>query len=625
MILLQPFHRLMRDGRLLAVSFVVLALLVGFGLQTTAAQDTPLPDAPPDAAAGLETFAARCANCHGPQGNGDGELAVNLAQPPRAFTNPAFRQTAVPASFHDFILTGNLDAGMPGFGSTNSNPLSDAQVWDAIAAVMSLATPATAVERGQQVYTDNCAACHGETGLGDGPDAAASDTPVPDLTDLAYWFNRSNDVVLANLEPGKLAGHDYDLGDGDLADVVDYARTFSYNYVPPADLTAPIAAATIQGQVTNATSGEIVTGMDAHLRAFSPNIEEMLTLTTTVGTDGRFSFDVSDVSPDWVYLVNVQYDGLAYSSDVGQLSNEVPNIDLPVFVYDQTTDPTVVDVLQVHLVMNFASENILQVTELYVFENLGTAVFVGEAGNPDLGVVRVDVPANAENVSFERAFSAMENFIPAPEVVASPDGGYVDTIPLRPGRSNSSLVVNYTLAYDEGVSFAHDVPYAVTSATVIVPDVGVELVNADAWTLDEQQTMGGMFLSYAQQNLPAGSTFDLTLEGVPQEVSSTTGSSTVATPRNQTTELIIGGVALLLIGGGAAFFIRSRTSPDDDDDYEAEEYDEEEEGVDGNGRTADELIQMIAALDEAHEKGELDDEAYHAEREQLKAELKAIW
>ena len=633
MILLQYFHRLtknnhvLRDGRFGAVLIIVFILILGVGLQTTSAQDTPsAPDTPPDATAGLVIFSDRCANCHGPQGNGDGELAVNLPQPPRAFTNPTFRETAVPGNFHSFILSGNLDAGMPGFGATNSNPLSDAQVWDAIAAVMSLATPSTAVERGQQVYSDNCAACHGDTGMGDGPDAATVGTAVPDLTNLDYWFNISNETVLANLAPGKLAGHDYDVSDIDLAAVVDYARTFSYNYVPPADLTAPIAAATISGQVTNATTGEVVSGVEARMRAFSANIEEMMTMTMTVGTDGRYSFDVTDVSPDWVYLVDVQYDDLAYSSDVGQISSSAPDIDLPVFVYDQTMDPSVIDVLQVHMVVDFTSDSVMQVTELYVFENTGTAVFIGEAGNPDMGVTHIILPDNAENISFERAFSAMDNFIPAPEVIASPHGGYVDTIPLRPGRSKSSLVVNYTLPYDKGVSFSHSIPYAVTNATAILPNVGVDLVNADEWTLDTQQTMGGTFLSYAQQNLPADSTLNLVLDGTPQQVSGTTGSGTVATPRNQTTELIIGGVALLLIGAGAVVFVRSRTTRDEDEYEDEEVYEDEMEDVAaGNGRTADELIQMIAELDEAFDNGELDEAAYHEQRDQLKAELRSIW
>ncbi len=623
----QLLTRLVRDGRFWAVSFLVLVLLAGLGFSSAAAQESaPLPATPPDAANGLEIYAARCANCHGPLGNGDGELAANLPMPPRAFTDPTFRQTAVPASFYDLIFNGNLNAGMPGFGEgvNTRAPLSDAEIWDAIAAVLVLATPQDALDEGQALYDENCLACHGDAGLGDGPDAADLD-PLPSLADVDYWFNRSGDVVLASLAPGSIAGHDYDLNNTQLTAVIDYARTFSFNTAPAPAPGATIAAATISGVVTNATNGAIVGNLDAQLRAFSPNIEQMLTLTETVGTDGRFAFTLSEVPEDWVYIVSISYDGLNYSSEVGQLSGATPDLELPVTVYDQTTDPAVIRVAQVHVVFDFPSTEILQVTELYVFENSGTAVFVGPTGDPQLGVASIDVPANAQNLTFERAFSAMDSFIPATEVIPVGDG-YADTIPLRPGRSNSSLVVNYTLPYNGGTELVHDLPYAATSVTVILPDAGVNLVNDDAWSEETQQTMGGMFRSYAQQNLSPGSTLNLTLEGEPEVVSTAMGSSTIAAPRNQSTELIVGGIGLVLVGIVAAVVIRSRIAQrDEEEDYE-DEYEEEEEAVEvGNGRSADELIQIIAALDDAYENGELDEEAYRQERANLKTELKATW
>ncbi|MCA9976084.1 MAG: hypothetical protein KC413_10060, partial [Anaerolineales bacterium] len=157
------------------------------------------------------------------------------------------------------------------------------------------------------------------------------------------------------------------------------------------------------------------------------------------------------------------------------------------------------------------------------------------------------------------------------------------------------------------------------NATVILPDAGVELTN-DGWAEQTQQTMGGMFLSYARQNLPAGSTLTVQLEGEPQEIASTTGSS-VAAPRNQTLELAIGGVALAAVLGGAYFVIRGRQTADDEDEYE----EEEEDALVGNGRNADELIQLIAELDNAFANGDIDEADYQAQRADLKAELKAIW
>jgi mono/diheme cytochrome c family protein len=44
---------------------------------------------------------------------------------------------------------------------------------------------ADAVTAGQELYSQNCASCHGDTGKGDGPAAAALDPKPRDLTDTA--------------------------------------------------------------------------------------------------------------------------------------------------------------------------------------------------------------------------------------------------------------------------------------------------------------------------------------------------------------------------------------------------------------------------------------------------------
>jgi high-affinity iron transporter len=49
------------------------------------------------------------------------------------------------------------------------------------AGAMDLPTAPLDVARGHALYTQNCASCHGDRGLGDGPAAAASPIPVPGI------------------------------------------------------------------------------------------------------------------------------------------------------------------------------------------------------------------------------------------------------------------------------------------------------------------------------------------------------------------------------------------------------------------------------------------------------------
>jgi mono/diheme cytochrome c family protein len=49
------------------------------------------------------------------------------------------------------------------------NDLLDAQIWDVVALSWRSATTDVAIARGAQLFTRDCAACHGEQGRGDGP------------------------------------------------------------------------------------------------------------------------------------------------------------------------------------------------------------------------------------------------------------------------------------------------------------------------------------------------------------------------------------------------------------------------------------------------------------------------
>ncbi len=610
------------DGRFWAVFiFGLVSFLLVSGSINLAAQEPSLPLTPPSAANGLVVFADRCANCHGPTGGGDGELSAQLPKAPAHLNDPVFREMAVPGNLFDTITNGILESGMPPFGPASSNPLDEATRWDLVAAVYSFSTPADSIGMGQAVYETNCAACHGETGLGDGPDAA-SEAAGLDLTRLDYWFSRGNDMVLADLSGSAIAEHTYDLSEAELVAVVDYGRTFSYEYAAPPAPPAAIEGAVITGIVNNGTTGDTISGGEAMLRAFTTSFEETLSLTTTVGVDGRFQFDLPEIQPDWVFLAGYNYNDLSFSSNAGQVSNAGLPLELPITVFDTTTDPGVITYEQVHLIMEFQSANLLQVSELYVINNGGTAVFVGESGNPDQGTIHFSLPDGAESPVFERTLGSIDSTIPATEVIETGDG-WADTLPLQPGTGGLNLIISYLLPYKDGMTLSHALPYVTNRANVILPDAGVTLTGSE-WEFQGASDMGTTsFLSYAHANLPAGSTLSLTLSGDPTQTAGV-GSNAVI-PRNNTTELIIGGGILLIAIAAAVFVYRSwQTTPAYDDDYEYEdkiEYEEEDTEDD----EVNQLLQAIADLDDTYEKGGLDEADYTSKRAQLKADLKALW
>ncbi len=120
----------------------------------------------------------------------------------------------------------------------------DLQLWDAIAFEWKRAAGDDAIARGRQLYARDCAACHGESGKGDGPagrnlpgrtviDASARRGPA-DFTNAAQMLGAS-DVLLQ----GKILRGGMGTGmpewrslytDQDMWDVISFIRGFVFEY-----------------------------------------------------------------------------------------------------------------------------------------------------------------------------------------------------------------------------------------------------------------------------------------------------------------------------------------------------------------------------------------------------------
>ena len=608
--------------RRLALAVPLLLCLLAVGLLWPAAgraQDPVLPTATPDGFAGLELYADRCANCHGESGAGDGELILQAGNTPPMPFDAAYIQQAMPSVMFQQVTNGEAAVGMPPFGPASSNPIDDPGRWNLVAAVYSLATPPDDVTAGQTVYTAACAACHGDTGQGDGPDAAGTDPAAGPLTDVAYWFNRSNDTVFADLAPGVIPAHTYDLPEADLRRVVDFARTFSYTFADPAVLNEPIAAGTISGVLSNGTSGATLADTPVTLRAFTPDLQETLTLTGTTDAGGAFQFDVTDTPPDWVYIVGASYEGLSFNSRADQLSRTKTALDMPVTVFDQTTDAAAISIAQLHVVMEFAADQV-QVSQLYIINNSEQAVYVGPTGNPDEGVFEVAVPEGAQNLSFQRSFSGMESFLPASDFVATARG-WADPLPVRPGDAALTLLVQYALPYSDGVTISHPLFYDTASGAIILADNGVQVGGAD-WVEGTPQSFGEgqVFRNFGHAPLAAGQTMTIQLQGRPSVVNDASGVAVAN--RNTTNELLIGGGTLLLAAVGGIFLWRYWQGRRETAEEPAPAY---AAPAAATTTERDALLRQIAVLDDAFEAGRLDEADYRAQRDQLKRRLAAVW
>jgi hypothetical protein len=364
--------------------------------------------------------------------------------------------------------------------------------------------------------------------------------------------------------------------------------------------------ASISGLVTNGTSGESLgAGTEAMLRAFTQDLSITLTMTETLDAGGRYLFDLADVPQDWFYRISVDYDGVEFGSDFAQLSFDEPDVELPVTVFETTSDPSGITIQQLHVVMAFDEENV-QVSELYVVGNEAQSVFVGETGDPNQGTFRISVPAEAEQLVFQRGFGSLDSFIPATEVVPSGDD-WVDTLPVRTGATSLLMLVQYLIPYDREATITHPVNYDLTGVNLVIPDAGVSLNEDDGWLNTGRQTMEGAgdLSTYVLENLPAGDNLTFDLEGRPRS----TTRPTTGLIQDNTTELLVGAVVALAVIGVAVVAIRRwRLAPAGDEEMDR-----------------DELLQAIADLDDEYEAGEIGERDYQRERAAYIDQLTEIW
>jgi mono/diheme cytochrome c family protein len=127
---------------------------------------------------GEALFATNCASCHGATGAGDGPSAPSQFPHPTNLKATRFSTAALTAA----VTRGVPATAMPGYPDLPADDLRaivmfSQQLFDA-AAHQPSAPPSVADQaQAKSLYAQNCAACHGATGAGDGPLAATAPRP----------------------------------------------------------------------------------------------------------------------------------------------------------------------------------------------------------------------------------------------------------------------------------------------------------------------------------------------------------------------------------------------------------------------------------------------------------------
>lgn len=576
--------------------------LAGQGRPAGAQEPPPVqaPDQPPSARNGHAIYQENCAPCHGPQGGGDGPTAASIATEVPALADPQVARQATPAEWFEITKEGRMSNMMPPW----KNRLTDAEIWDVVAFAFTLHTSQAELSRGQQVWGEQCADCHGDQGLGDGPQAIANGWELASMADLGYGAGTSldswYDATVAG--QGDMPGFASTLPEEDIWAAVEFARTFSYR--PMVATSLPKGEGTLRGTVSNGSpQGGPVSGLTVTLYPFE-SMEQLPTQEVPVGQDGTFSFEELPTGPEFVYMVTTTYNDIDFASDPVQFA-EGGVVEAPVVVYEPSTTPGDISVALAQWFVDY-QDGALLVGELYRVNHAGDTVYVGDdevaPGKP--AVLRFDLPEGATSLALDGG-ELGDRFIRV-------DGGVVDTEPLAPG--GKQILMRYLLPYGgTRAELKHSVPYPVGRFNVLVRE-GPQVTVAGLAEAGTEDAGDRVFLSYEASDVRARSPVEIRFRNLAR--------ASAAAPRTSTAVLayhpaLLYGIAAL---AGVAFLgllvlalWRGSRPPARAPAPEAA----------GRNLAAERqyLLQAIADLDDRYAAGEMDAATYESQRQALKRTL----
>lgn len=618
------------------------ALLIGLGACTLADDITPPPgyqfptpeptlaalhpSAPPSPARGAPIYVEKCAPCHGETGLGNGPMAAQLPVAVPVLSLREIAGRAAPAEWFAIVSQGRLERGMPGFLS-----LSEAERWDVLAYVYTLGTTAEELQRGETLFGDICAACHGPLGR---VDRAA------DFTDQEFMAQLSGAGIYRTIS-GESPSHDLQgLAEDDAWALVAYVRALTFDLSPlvaavqeaptptlesaaaqqaPSPTPEPVAveadeeqteagptpepaALSITGTLTSGSGSAMASGLTVLLHQYNMNTgQEDQSLSGEVGPDGAYRFDQVPALDQMAYWVTVDYDGVTYESVFIVYDGATTDYDLPVTVYDSVGDYSLLEVIQVDVYFLFEEEGLMRVFELYKIINPGTRAVIFPVTETTIPFIRL--PIAAQGVQFSPADDSAP-FLPAGADAAIPPGA--DAI--------YGIVAVYDHPYSNRLELELSFLLPVEQVNVFV-EQGVRL-RSDRMEGAEPLTIQGItFDSFQAADLPAGEVLVMTLSGRPG-----TAAPAFSLDRQDGLLIGLGALGLALITAGVILYLRDRKRGDAGDE------DDENDGEppDALGRDRDAILDAIVVLDDQYRAGGLSREAYQKRRDELKERLREL-
>jgi mono/diheme cytochrome c family protein len=605
----------------------------------TAPQSTPTIEAPvypilsPDPVRGEPIYSEKCAPCHGETGLGNGPDAGMLSNPVAPLGDADLARMATPADWYLMVTNGNLQNFMPPFAS-----LSVPERWDVIAHAFMLSTTPEEIARGQELYRENCVACHGLGGEGDGPDAGSLSASPVDFTDQAFMGTRSATDLFQSITDGLGEMHSYALlSEDDRWAITAFLRTLSFEEANPQEsqegglLATPVGEAetevsldkeeessetpdevkpdtmtgTVTIEVVSVSGNPLPDDLEVNLYGYE-NMAEVYSRTLTISEDDTaIAVDVPMQSGQYIFATT-DHEGVMYGSDIATVDSEMSSIQLTIPYYEPTKDLSVLKAERLHIFFEFVDEDTIQVYVLYIFSNTSDKVLA--ADNASDPVLVFNLPEGAANLQRETGMEFQD--------VDLPNGFGLLTV--YPSSEQYQILYSFDMPYEKN-SVDVDLPIGLDTSAVIVmiPEGGPQVESDRLVDAGMRDIEGVSYSMYNGSNLSAGDSLSMAVSGKPN-FQAITGENIAS---GDTSGLVIGLAAfgVMLVGSGVYLWMRNRSKEDDlellEDGYTDDLPDIED---------PDDLMDAIITLDDLFQAGEIPEEAYLTRRAELKRKLQEL-